>query len=107
MVAASAPQVVERILYDNLQQAQMISQEERAALRRVGAHEQLMVQLESEGLLDRALDGVPLTEVLTERSRGGRGLTRPEIAVLLVDAKRSLKVSLADSGPRRRPFAAG
>ena len=31
----------------------MISQEERAALRRVGAHEQLMVQLESEGLLDR------------------------------------------------------
>ena len=35
--------------------------------------------------------------VLTERSRTGRGLTRPEIAVLLVDAKRSLKTSLAPS----------
>lgn len=97
LVAASAPQVVERILYDNLQQAQMISQEERAALRRVGAHEQLMVQLEAESLLDRTLDGVPSTEALAERSRAGRGLTRPEIAVLLVDAKRSLKSSLADS----------
>jgi glutamate dehydrogenase len=97
LVAASAPQVVDRILYDNFQQAQMISQEERAALRRVGAHEQLMVQLENEGLLDRTLEGVPSTEVLTERSRGGKGLTRPEIAVLLVDAKRSLKVSLASS----------
>ncbi len=74
LVAASAPQVVDRILYDNFQQAQMISQEERAALRRVGAHEQLMVQLENEGLLDRALEGVPSTEVLTERSRGGKGL---------------------------------
>ncbi|MBK5268794.1 MAG: NAD-glutamate dehydrogenase, partial [Acidimicrobiia bacterium] len=38
MVADSAEQVVERILYDNFQQAQMISQEERAALRRVGAY---------------------------------------------------------------------
>ena len=97
LVAASAPQVVERILYDNLQQAQMISQEEQAALRRAGAHEQLMVQLEGERVLDRALDGVPQAEVLAERSRGGRGLTRPEIAVLLVDAKRSLKTSLVES----------
>ena len=97
LVAASAAEVVDRILYDNFQQAQMISQEERAAIRRVGAHEQLMVQLENEGLLDRALEGVPSSEVLTERSRAGKGLTRPEIAVLLVDAKRSLKISLASS----------
>jgi len=104
LVAASAGQVVERILYDNFQQAQMISQEERAALRRVGAHEQLMVQLEAEGILRRKLDGVPQTETLAERSRSGRGLTRPEIAVLVVDAKRSLKNSLVDSDLVNDPY---
>jgi glutamate dehydrogenase len=97
LVAAAAPEVVERILYDNFQQAQMISQEEGAATRRVWAHEQLMVLLESEGILDRQLEGLPTTEALAERGRLGRGLTRPEIAVLLVDAKRSIYESLVRS----------
>jgi len=94
LVAAAAQQVVERILYDNFQQAQMLSQEERASMRRAGAHEQLMVQLENEGLLDRKLEGVPQTETLAERARNGKGLTRPELAVLFVDAKRSIYEAL-------------
>ncbi len=97
LVAAAAPEVVARILYDNFQQAQMISQEEGAATRRVWAHEQLMVLLETEGILDRRLEGLPATEALAERGRLGRGLTRPEIAVLLVDAKRSIYESLVRS----------
>ncbi len=97
LVAAAAPEVVEKILYDNFQQAQMISQEEGAADRRVWAHEQLMGLLETEGILDRRLEGLPATEVLAERGRLGRGLTRPEIAVLLVDAKRSIYESLVRS----------
>ncbi|HJQ94155.1 MAG TPA: NAD-glutamate dehydrogenase domain-containing protein, partial [Acidimicrobiia bacterium] len=95
LVESAADEVVERILYDNFQQAQMISQEEGAADRRIWAHEQLMAQLEREQILDRGLEGLPLTEVLAERGhRGGRGLTRPELAVLLVDAKRSIYESL-------------
>ena len=99
LVAASAPQVVDRILYDNFQQAQMISQEERAALRRVGAHEQLMVQLENEGLLDRRSK-----ESLRESGLlgvAGKGLTLLRCGPR-VDAKLSLKVSLAFRS-RRRP----
>ena len=49
LVTAAAPEVVEKILYDNFQQAQMISQEEGAALRRIWAHEQLMILLEPKG----------------------------------------------------------
>ena len=75
----------------------MISQEEGASTRRVWAHEQLMSQLETEGILDRSLEGLPTTEVLTERGRLGRGLTRPELAVLLVDAKRSIYEALVRS----------
>ncbi|MGI8517006.1 MAG: hypothetical protein ACR2ME_01490, partial [Acidimicrobiia bacterium] len=42
-------------------------------------------------------EGLPATEALAERGRLGRGLTRPEIAVLLVDAKRSIYESLIRS----------
>lgn len=104
LVAAAAQLVVERILYDNFQQAQMLSQEERAALRRVGAHEQLMVQLENEGLLQRKLEGVPQTEVLAERNRNGKGLTRPELAVLFVDAKRSIYEALVHAPLVDEPY---
>jgi glutamate dehydrogenase len=97
LVAEAADQVVTRILYDSFQQAQMLSQEERASLRRVGAYEQLMTKLESEGILDRKLEGLPSTEALAERARNGRGLTRPELAVLLVDAKRSIYEALVPS----------
>ncbi|HSL25118.1 MAG TPA: NAD-glutamate dehydrogenase domain-containing protein, partial [Acidimicrobiia bacterium] len=97
LVASAAQEVVDRILYDNFQQAQMLSQEERAALRRSSAYEHLMAELEAEGLLDRKLEGVPPTDVLADRGRNGRGLTRPELAVLLVDAKRSLYESLVAS----------
>ncbi|MGH8927421.1 MAG: NAD-glutamate dehydrogenase domain-containing protein, partial [Acidimicrobiia bacterium] len=107
LVAGSAQQVVDRILYDNFQQAQMLSQEERAAVRRVGAHEQLMSQLEAEGILDRELEGVPKTEILAERSRNGRGLTRPELAVLLVDAKRSIKEGLVGTDLLDDPYLVG
>jgi glutamate dehydrogenase len=97
LVADAADQVVTRILYDSFQQAQMLSQEERASLRRVGAYEQLMTNLEAEGILDRKLEGLPSTEALAERARNGRGLTRPELAVLLVDAKRSIYEALVPS----------
>ncbi len=94
LVAQAADQVVVRILYDNFQQAQMLSQEEHAALRRLGAYEQLMASLEREEILDRKLEGLPSSEVLAERARSSRGLTRPELAVLLVDAKRSIYEAL-------------
>ncbi|MGQ0848451.1 MAG: NAD-glutamate dehydrogenase [Actinomycetota bacterium] len=97
LVAGAADEVVQAILYDNFQQAQMLSQEEGAALRRISAHEHLMVELEQQGILDRKLEGVPSTELLAERGRNGRGLTRPELAVLLVDAKRSIYESLVVS----------
>ena len=104
LVAEAADQVVSRILYDSFQQAQMLSQEERASLRRVGAYEQLMARLEAEGILDRKLEGLPSTEALAERARSGRGLTRPELAVLLVDAKRSIYEALVPSTVPDDPY---
>jgi glutamate dehydrogenase len=82
----------------------MLSQEERAALRRVGAYEQLMSALEAEGILDRRLEGLPSSEALAERARSGRGLTRPELSVLLVDAKRSISEALVPAALVDDPY---
>ena len=78
------------MLYDNYLQAQILSQEQETAAQRVEAHEMLMHELELEGLLDRRLEALPASDDLAERQRQGRGLTRPELAVLLAYAKRSL-----------------
>ena len=90
LLAAAADEVCELVLYDNYLQAQILSQEQETAPQRVEAHEMLMHELELEGLLDRKLEALPAAEDLADRRRQGRGLTRPELAVLLAYAKRSL-----------------
>lgn len=104
LIAAVSDDVVERILYDNFQQAQMLSQEEAASHRRGEAYEELMVALEQEGILDRAVEGLPGSEAMAERIRQGEGMTRPELAVLLADAKRSIQDLLTDSSLVDDPY---
>lgn len=50
--------------------------------------------LEKEGKLDRQLEYLPDDEALTERLLCGKGLTRPEIAVLVAYGKMQLKEQL-------------
>jgi glutamate dehydrogenase len=90
LLAAAADEVCELVLYDNYLQAQILSQEQEMAAQRAEAQEMLMHELELEGLLDRELEALPPSDQLAERQRQGRGLTRPELAVLLAYAKRSL-----------------
>jgi glutamate dehydrogenase len=90
LLAAAADEVCDLVLYDNYLQAQILSQEQETAQQRVEAHEMLMRELELEGLLHRELEALPPSDQLAERQRQGRGLTRPELAVLLAYAKRSL-----------------
>lgn len=89
--------VVRHVLYDNFLQAQILSQEAAVSPQRMEAYEDLMQALESEGLLDRRLEALPDGEAMIDRRRDGRGLTRPELAVLLAWAKRSLVNHLISS----------
>jgi glutamate dehydrogenase len=61
------------------------------------SYEDLMVRLEAEAGLDREIEVLPLTETMVERTRTGRGMARPELAVLLAYAKRHLTDELVDS----------
>jgi glutamate dehydrogenase len=97
LLQACTDDVVQRVLYDNYQQAQILSQEVAAAPDRNEACEDLMVQLEAEGELERAVEFLPSSEEMAERRGRGEGLTRPELALLVAYAKRSIGRDLLDS----------
>jgi glutamate dehydrogenase len=89
--------VVEAILYENFLQAQILAQEADASAHRLEAYEDLMVLLEGDGTLNRAIEGLPSTDEMNERARISAGMTTPELSVLLAYAKRSLRDWLLES----------
>ena len=92
-----APDVVQLVLYDNYLQAQILSQEDEVSTHRIEPYEELMQQLEADGELERAVEFLPTTDDMLERRASGRGMTRPELAVLLAYAKRQVFKELVDS----------
>ncbi|HET9725018.1 MAG TPA: NAD-glutamate dehydrogenase [Actinomycetota bacterium] len=97
LLAEVEQDVVGHVLYDNFLQAQILSQETKLSGGRMEAYEDLMQTLEAEGMLDRDIESLPGAEEMAERRRSGRGMTRPELAVLLAYAKQSLANALLDS----------
>ncbi len=89
--------VVERVLYDNFEQAQILSQELVTSAHHLESYEDLMKTLERHGLLQRGLEGLPTLDHLVDRRRIGEGMYRPELAVLLAYAKRDLTDAITES----------
>ena len=65
-----------------------------------------MRHLEKAGRLDRAIEFLPGDEQLAERRAQGRGLTSPELAVLLAYSKMWLSDELVDSDLPEDPWVA-
>ena len=97
LVTSVAGDVTAAILYDNFLQAQILSQEAARSVASMGAYEQGIQLLESQGLLDRTLEYLPSSDDMADRARIGHGLSKPELCVLLAYAKRSLYEALLDS----------
>lgn len=97
LIAQVADDVTERVVEDNFRQAAAISKDEHDAKRRLESYEDLMVVLEHDVGLDRSLEYLPDSEEMTERGRDGRGLTRPELAVLMAYTKRQVRRALLAS----------
>jgi glutamate dehydrogenase len=104
LIAEVSQEVVDRILADNFHQAQAISREVEVSPRRMYAYEDLMQLLEVEGILDRHIDAMPSSEAMSERMKAGVGLSRPEMSVLLANAKRSIKRALVSSDLTNDPY---
>ncbi|MBW3670274.1 MAG: NAD-glutamate dehydrogenase [Acidobacteria bacterium] len=87
LLAQMTDEVAQLVLRDNYQQTQAISVTETQGIEVLDQQARLMKMLEKSGRLDRRLEGLPDDETLTERQAANRGLTRPEIAVLLAYSK--------------------
>ncbi|MEA2124912.1 MAG: glutamate dehydrogenase, partial [Solirubrobacteraceae bacterium] len=94
VLRAATDDVVTHVLQDSYRQARILSREVVTSGARIYAYEDLMGALEAEGILDRDADALPTVAQLGQRRRTGQGLYRPELAVLLTHAKRSLTDAL-------------
>jgi glutamate dehydrogenase len=79
-----------QVLRDNYLQTQALSLAEMDGPAGVEKIARLMRAQERTGRLNRAIEFLPDDEALAQRAAAGRGLTRPELAVMLAYAKMAL-----------------
>jgi glutamate dehydrogenase len=103
LLAEVADDVATRVLTDIAAQTRLIGQESTYSPSDLDSYEQLMVDLESSGRLDRVVEALPDSEEIDRRARAGGGLTRPELGLLLGYAKVDLAARLVDSDVPRQP----
>ena len=87
LLARMTDQVAALVLRNNYLQTQAISALEARALERASEHGYAIRVLERGGDLDRAIEFMPQESDLAERIQKGKGLTRPELAILLSYSK--------------------
>ncbi len=87
LLAEMTDEVAALVLADNHAQSLAVSLEAMTAAEDLPAHAALVARLEAEGLLDRAVAGLPEEAGFRARAAAGEGLTRPELAALLPFAK--------------------
>ena len=97
LLAEMTEDVAAASLRNNYQQSLALSLAERGSAHELADYSLLMRTLEARGLFDRPLEALPSDMELQGRARGGRGLTRPELAVLLSYAKIDLQHDLLES----------
>jgi glutamate dehydrogenase len=105
-LASMTADVAAACLRNNYSQSLAISLSERTALADAADLARLMRDLERRRLLDRRLEALPNDTELSARQKGGKPLTRPELAVLLSYSKIALTDDLLASAVPDRPVAA-
>jgi glutamate dehydrogenase len=97
MLTAMTDAVAKHVLADNYDQTLALSVAQARAGKDLDAHGRFMRELESRGKLDRAVEFLPDDAQLRVRAQNDKGLTRPELAVLLAYSKLDLKDELLAS----------
>ncbi|NNF93020.1 MAG: glutamate dehydrogenase [Altererythrobacter sp.] len=80
-------EVSEIVLEDNRLQALALSIAEMGGVKATASHVRLIEKLEEMDALDRKNEGLADQEAYSRRASDGKGLARPELAVLLSSAK--------------------
>ena len=97
-LAGMTDDVAHIVLEDNRLQTLALSIAEADGAQAVPSYVRLIEIFEAGGSLDRAVEGLAGNDDLLRRAAELRGLTRPELAVLLATAKLALQASIEHSG---------
>jgi len=97
LLASMTDDVAAHVLADNYNQTLALSVAEMRASRDHDAHARLIRDLEARGKLDRAVEYLPTDTQLKALAKDGKGLTRPELCVLLAYAKLDLDAEVLAS----------
>ncbi|WP_448658394.1 NAD-glutamate dehydrogenase [Sphingomonas sp. CJ99] len=90
--------VAHLVLEDNRLQTLALSLMEADGAVALPSYLRAIEILEASGRLDRAVEGLAPNDELLRRAQDGRGLTRPELAVLLATAKLALQDAIEARG---------
>ncbi len=107
LLARMTDDVSALVLEDNRLQTLALSIAERDAAGDLPAHIRVIENFEAHGKLDRVVEGIAANEELMRRVPDGKGLTRPELAVLLATAKLALQDGIEDTNIGSDPACLG
>lgn len=97
ILASMTDEVAELVLKDNILQTQAITIAQSQGANLLDSQTSLIHYLEKTGILNRAIEFLPNDKILSDLKAAGKGLTRPEIAVLLSYSKMELYNELLNS----------
>ena len=97
-------EVTSLVLADNYEQNVALGNARRQAPAMISVHQRLIRTLEARGDLDRAIEFLPTDAEIESRTAAGRGLTSPELSVLLAYAKINLTEQLLATGFADEPW---
>ncbi|MEN1727656.1 MAG: NAD-glutamate dehydrogenase domain-containing protein [Pseudomonadota bacterium] len=104
LLAEMTDEVSDLVLRSNYLQTQALTMMETLTSERLGADEHFISMLDRQGVLDRDLEQLPDEEALRERVANGRGLSRPELSLLLSYGKITLYKDLIASDVPEDPY---
>ncbi|MDP1630083.1 MAG: NAD-glutamate dehydrogenase [Caulobacter sp.] len=111
LLASMTDEVAAHVLAHNYDQTLAVSLLEQDAAADIDNHARFMIELESTGRLDRKVEGLPDAAQMLELAAAGKGLTRPELAVLLaygkIDLFDEIVASKAPDDPAFEPTLVG
>ncbi|HEY0043902.1 MAG TPA: NAD-glutamate dehydrogenase domain-containing protein [Allosphingosinicella sp.] len=111
LLAEMTDEVAAIVLEDNRLQTLALSVAERGGAGDLPPLIRAIEIMEESGRLNRAVEGIESNEELMRRAQENRGLTRPELAVLLSSSKMALQAALEagkiTDDPTLEPFLLG
>jgi len=104
LLAEMTDEVAELVLANNYNQNVAMANELHQAGNLAHVHRSYLTQLEAAGQIDRDLEALPTNKQMAERMNNGRGLTAPELAVVLAYTKNLMYEELLDGNMPDDPY---